>query len=107
MPYVIQTIITDKVEKIDTPILWGSKTGDNIAPRGIEKAKRYKEKYNTDCCIIVSSKGITRVDSKNCNSLIGKRNDILLVHPTILVGVAEITRNFIIKKSRMIKNNNG
>ena len=43
MPYVIQTIMTDKGEKIDTPILWDSKTGENIAPRDIEKAKGIKK----------------------------------------------------------------
>jgi hypothetical protein len=107
MPDVIQTIITEKGEKIDTPIIWDNKTGDNITPTDIKKAKLYKEKYNTDCCIIVSSKVITSKDSKNCTTLIGNRDDVLLVHPTIAVGVGEMTRNFIIEKSRMTKNNNG
>lgn len=107
MPDVIQTVITEKGERIDTPIIWDNKTGDNITPTDIKKAKIYKEKYNTDCCIIVSSKGITSKDSKNCTTLIGRRDGILLVHPKIAVGVGEVTRNFIIEKSRMVKNNNG
>ena len=107
MPDLIQTIITEKREKIDTPILWDNKTGDNITPKDIEKAKRYLEKYKTEYCIIVSAKGITNRDSKNCNTLIGKRDDILLVHPTIAIGVGEMTRNFIIETYQIIKNNNG
>jgi hypothetical protein len=111
MPDIIQTIITENGEGIDTPILWDMKTGEIITTPDIKKAKRYKEIYNTNYCYIVTSKSksITTKDSKNCRAagLIGKRDGILLVHQSIAVDVAEETRNFIIEKTRLLKNNNG
>jgi hypothetical protein len=108
MPDVVQTIMTENGETIATPILWDKKTGENITPTDIEKAKKYKEKYNTDYCFVVKAKPITSKDSKNCRAgLIAKRDGILLVHQSIAIGVAEETRNFIIEKTRLIKNNNG
>jgi hypothetical protein len=108
MPDIVQTIVTENGEKLANPILWDKKTGENITPKDIEKAKKYKEKYNTDYCIIVKAKPITDTDSKNCRAgVIAKRDGILLVHQSIAVGVAEETHNFIIEKTRLIKNNNG
>ena len=108
MPDIIQTIVTENGERIATPILWDMKTGDSIGTKDIEKAKRYKEKYNTDSCILVSSKPIGVKDTKNGREgVIGKRDGITLVHKPIAVGVAEETRNFLIKESRLTKNNNG
>jgi hypothetical protein len=62
MPDVVQTIVTESGESIRTPIIWDMKTGENITPKDIEKAKRYKEKYDTDYCIVVTAKGITTKD---------------------------------------------
>jgi hypothetical protein len=56
IPDVIQTIITQSGERIRTPIVWDMKTGENITAKDMEKAKRYKEKYNTDYCIVVMPK---------------------------------------------------
>lgn len=84
------------------------KTGETVPPKDIEKVKRYKEKYNTDYCIVVTEKGITTKDSKIYRTgLIGKREGVLFVHPKIVVGVAELTRSFLIEKTKLIKNNNG
>ena len=44
MPDLVQTIVTESGETIRTPIIWDMKTGENITPKDIEKAKRYKEK---------------------------------------------------------------
>jgi hypothetical protein len=51
MTDTIQTIVTENGERIATQILWDRKTGDTT-PLDIKKAKRYKEKYNTDYCIL-------------------------------------------------------
>ena len=84
------------------------KTGETVTSKDIEKVKKYKEKYNTDFCIIVTAKGITTKDSKIYHtSLIGKREGVLFVHPKIVVGVAQLTRKFLIEKSTLIKNNDG
>lgn len=108
MPDVIQTITMQSGERIRTPIVWDMKTGENITAKDIEKAKRYKEKYNTDYCIVVSAKGITAKDSKNFRTgLIGEREGILLVNPKLAIPVAELTRNFVIEKTKLIKNSNG
>ena len=94
-------------EKIATQILWDRKTG-NITPLDIKKAKRYKEKYNTDYCILVSSKPIAAKYCKNgTEGLIGRSdNGFMLLHKSIAVEMAEV-RNFIIKETRLVKNNNG
>lgn len=39
--------------------------------------------------------------------LIVKREEILIVHPKIVVAVAQLTRSFIIEKSRLIQTTNG
>ena len=108
MPDVIQTVVTNNGERISTRILWDKKTGENIIPKDIEKAKRYKEKYDTDYCIIVTANGIASKASKNYRTvLIGKREGVMLVHPKIVVGVAELIRNFIIENTRLINNHKG
>ena len=106
MPDTIQTIVTENGERIATQILWDRKTGD-ITPLDIKKAKRYKEKYNTDYCILVSSKPIAAKDSKGTEGLIGRRDGIMLLHKSIAVEMAEEIRNFIIIETRLVKNNNG
>jgi hypothetical protein len=108
MPDVIQTVVTQNGERIRTPIGWDMKTGENISAKDIEKAKRYKEIYNTDYCIVVTAKGITAKDSKNFRTgLIGEREGVLLVHPKMVIAVAELTRKFVIEKTKLIKNSNG
>jgi len=108
MPDIVQTIVKENGDRICTPILWDMKTGETVPPKDIEKVKRYKEKYNTDYCIVVTEKGITTKDSKIYRTgLIGKREGVLLVHPKIVVGVAQLTRTFLIEKAKLIKNNNG
>ncbi|MGH9980139.1 MAG: DUF2130 domain-containing protein [Nitrososphaeraceae archaeon] len=107
MPDVIQNIVTNNGERISTPILWDMKTGENITPKDIEKAKMYKEKYNTDYCIIVSANGIKK-NSKYCKTeLLGKGDGVIIVHRKIAVVVAELTRNFLIEKTKLIISNDG
>jgi hypothetical protein len=108
MPDTIQTIVTENGERIATQILWDRKTGD-ITPHDIKKAKRYKEKYNTDYCILVSSKPIAaKYSKKGTEGLIGRSDDgTMLLHKSLAVEVAEEIRNFIIKEIRQVKNNNG
>ena len=108
MPDIVQTIVQEKGDRLCTPILWDMKTGETVTPKDIEKVKRYKEKYNTDYCIVVTAKGITTKDSKIYRTgLIGKREGVVFVHPKIVVGVAQLTRTFLIEKTKLIKNNKG
>lgn len=107
MPDVIQNIVTESGELISTPILWDMKTGENITPKDIEKAKIYKEKYNTDYCFIVSANSIKKNSKYYKTELIGKRDGVILVHRKLAVAVAEFTRNFLIEKSKLIVSNDG
>jgi hypothetical protein len=107
MPDVVQTIVL-RSEKIEPPIAWDNKTGDSVTQKDIEKAKRYKEICNTDCSIIVTAKGITAKDSEGGRAgLIGRREGILLVHPSVVVGIATLLRNSIIEKSKLRKSGIG
>ena len=84
------------------------KTGESITTKDIEKAKRYKEKYNTDNRILVTTKSIIAKDTKNHKvGFIGKRDGILLVHKSVAVAISEETRNCIIKNTRLANNSNG
>lgn len=108
MPDIVETIVTENGQRISAPILWDMKTGEKITPADIEKAKTYKEKYNTDDCILVTTTGISAKDTKNRKAgFIGKRNGILLVHKSVAVAIAEETRNYIIKKTTLVKNSIG
>jgi hypothetical protein len=108
MPDIVQTIVTESGERILTQILWDNKTGKDVTPKDIEKAKKYKEKYDTDHCLIVTEKGITKKDSRSYRiSIIGKRDNVILVHPKIVSLIGELTRSFIIEKTQVVKNGNG
>jgi Uncharacterized protein conserved in bacteria (DUF2130) len=108
MPDIIQTVVTENGERLTAVVLWDTKTGEKITTEDIEKAKRYKEIYNTDYCTIVSKTYLTGKHSKNLSSgYIGKRDGILLVHESVAIGVAEQIRNWIIERTRLEKQNNG
>jgi hypothetical protein len=108
MADIIQTIVTETGEKIATPIVYDMKKGDDVTSNDIEKATRYKTIHNTDCCIIVTARGITAKDSESESpGLIGKRDGILLIHPSILIGVVRIIRNFIIENTKLMNINSG
>jgi hypothetical protein len=104
MAHVVQTILMENGEKITPPIVWDRKTGDKVSKVDIDKAKRYKTIHHTDFCVIVTTRGITKNDSNN--SLIGKREGILLVHPSIVVEIARLLRSFIIKMAKQKRSNN-
>lgn len=108
MPDIVQTIVTEDGGRLVTPVLWDTKTGEKITPEDIEKAKKYKEIYNTDYCTIVTKKYLPdKYLKKGSSGLIGITDGILLVHELVAVGVAELIRNRIIEKTRLEKNNKG
>jgi hypothetical protein len=108
MADIVQTVVTDSGETISTPIVYDTKTADSVTPKDIEKAKKYKTIHNTDYCIIVTKKGIKPKDcEKEPSNLIGKREGIFLVHPSVVVGVARLMRNFMIENAKQTRINNG
>ena len=101
-------VVTDSGETISTPIVYDTKTADSLTPKDMEKAKKYKTIHNTDYCIIVTKKGIKPKDcEKESSNLIGKREGIFLVHPSIVVGIARLMRNFMIENAKQTRINNG
>jgi hypothetical protein len=105
MADVIQTIVIENGEKIAPPIVWDRKTGDKVTSLDINKARKYKTTHNTDFSIIVTEKGITKKDSNN--TLIGTREGIYLVHPTIVVEIGRLFRTFIIEMAKRTNSNKG
>jgi hypothetical protein len=98
MADVIQMVVLENGEKLAPPIAWDKKTDkDKVSKDDIEKAKSYKIIHNTDLSIIVT-KGITEKDSNN--TLIGTREGILLVHPSIVVEICKLLRSFIIEMAK-------
>ena len=71
----------------------------------LTKQKDYKIIHNTDFSVIVTSKDITEKDSNN--TLIGTREGILLVHPSIVVEICKLLRSFIIEMAKHRRSNNG
>jgi hypothetical protein len=79
-----------------------------VTSRDIVKAKKYKEIYDSDHCLIVTKKGITKMDSKCYQSnIFAERENIVLVNPKIVPIVGELMRRFIIEKVQAVKNSNG
>lgn len=100
---VTQTIVKENGEKIAPPIVWDRKLVNTVTSVHISQAKEYKAKHNTDYSIIVTEKGITKNDSNNI--LIGSREGIWLVHPTMVVEIAKIFRSFIIESAKQTSSN--
>jgi DNA repair exonuclease SbcCD ATPase subunit len=102
MADIVQTIVLENGEKIAPPIAWDRKTGDKISKEDIRKAKEYKTVHNTDHSIIVTT-AITEDDSNN--GFIGTREEILLVHPKMVLQIAKQLRGSIIKMAKLEMNN--
>lgn len=101
MADIVQIIVTEKGERISTPIVYDKKTGDKVRNTDLEKAKNYKRIHNTDHCIIVTK------DINQENRFTETRDGILLVHPLAVVDVAKRIRSFIIENSKLAKINGG
>jgi hypothetical protein len=103
MADIIQTIVTETGERIETPIAYDKKMGSKVIKTDLEKAKNYKRIHNTDYCIIVT----TDIKETSPRRFTEVRDGILLVHPTVLIDIAKRIRNFIIDNSRLEKINVG
>lgn len=99
MADVVQVIVTETGERIDTTIVYDRKMGDTVTKSDLEKAKNYKMIHNTDYSIIVTAKGIRN------GRFTEERESILLVHPMALIDVARLFRANIIEASKQEKSN--
>lgn len=92
--------IRTKTGIIDIPIVYDNKQAESIIPSDIAKAKKYQEIHGTRYVIIVSS-ALPKRDVKS--GLLGDRDGIYLVHPSIVVPFAKYLRSAIVELSLISK----
>ena len=96
---IVQQIRT-KTGIIDIPIVYDNKEADSITTNDIAKAKKYQQIHGTKYVVIVS----TRLPKREVKSgLLGDRDGIYLVHPSILLPFVKYLREAIIELSMMSK----
>jgi hypothetical protein len=77
---------------LDCPIVFDNKESQAVTKSDVEKAKKYKYIHETNYVIIVSE-----ILPKECGEgVIGERDGILIVHPTILIEFMRQFRKFVI-----------
>lgn len=96
---LIQKIRTN-TGTIDTQIIYDNKEANTVTKSDIEKAKKYMKIHGTKYVLIVS-RNLPKKEVKN--GLLGEKDGILLVHPSIVVEVATQIRTGIIEISKLSK----
>jgi hypothetical protein len=82
---------------LQTPIVYDNKESQHITKLDIEKAKRYKAVHKTNYVMIVSK----NLPKKECDiGIIGEKEGILLVHPSIVLELTRQIRKFLVDISR-------
>lgn len=94
---IIQTIRTTS-ESLDTQIVYDNKESKSITKTDLDKAKKYKKIHGTNYVIIVSA-NLPKKDITN--GFFGKKEGILLVHPSVVVEMSRQIRTGIIEISKL------
>ena len=89
--------IRSKSGFLDTLIVYDNKSAATVTKADIAKAQKYKSVHNTEYVIVVSGSLPKRSVP---NGLVGEKDGILLVHPSIIAEVARQIRSGIIEVSR-------
>ena len=83
---------------VDTPIVYDNKAANSITKSDIVKAKKYQKIHGTTYVLIVGQ----NLPKKNVpNGLLGEKDGIILVHPSIVVEVSKRIRDGIIEISKL------
>ena len=94
---IIQTIRTTS-ESLDTQIVYDNKESKSITKSDLNKAKKYKKIHGTNYAIIVSA----NLPKKEIpNKFFGRKDGILLVHPSVIVEISRQIRTGIIEISKL------
>ena len=94
---IIQTIRTTN-ESLDTQIVYDNKESKAITKADLSKAKKYKKIHGTNYAIIVS----VNLPKKDIpNGFFGRKDGILLVHPSVIVEMTRQIRTGIIEISKL------
>lgn len=94
---IIQTIRTTN-ESLDTQIVYDNKESKAITKSDLNKAKKYKKIHGTNYAIIVS----VNLPKKDVpNGFFGRKEGVLLVHPSVIVEISRQIRTGIIEISKL------
>ena len=82
---------------LDTPIVYDNKSAATVTKADIEKAQGYRLQHGTEYVLVVSASLPKRSVP---NGLVGEKDGVLLVHPSIVAEVARQIRSGIVEVSR-------
>lgn len=83
---------------MDTPIVYDNKAANTVTKADIIKARKYQKMHGTNYVLIVSS---NLPKTSVPNELLGEKEGIILVHPSIVVEVSKRIRDGIIEISKL------
>ena len=83
---------------LDTPIVYDNKAANTVTKSDITKARTYQKMHGTNYVLIVSS---NLPKTSVPNELLGEKEGIILVHPSIVVEVSKKIREGIIEISKL------
>jgi len=83
---------------LDTPIIYDNKAANTVTKADVTKAKKYQKIHGTQYVLIV---GNNLPKTSAPNGLIGEKDGIILVHPSIVVEVSKRIRDGIIEISKL------
>ena len=89
--------IRSKSGFLGTPIVYDNKSAATVTKADIEKAQGYKLQHGTEYVLVVSASLPKRSVP---NGLVGEKDGVLMVHPSIVAEVARQIRSGIIEVSR-------
>jgi hypothetical protein len=83
---------------LDTPIVYDNKAANTVTKSDVTKAKKYQKIHGTQYVLIV---GNNLPKTNVPNGLIGEKDGIILVHPSIVVEVSKRIRDGIVEISKL------
>lgn len=83
---------------LDTPIVYDNKVANTVTKADVTKAKKYQKIHGTQYVLIV---GNNLPKTSVPNGLLGEKDGIILVHPSIVVEVSKRIRDGIIEISKL------
>jgi|APSaa5957512535_1039671.scaffolds.fasta_scaffold01567_16 hypothetical protein len=83
---------------LDTPIVYDNKNANTVTKADVVKAKKYQKMHGTSYVLIV---GNNLPKTSVPNGLLGEKDGIILVHPSIVVEVSKRIREGMIEISKL------
>jgi len=83
---------------LDTPIVYDNKNANTVTKADVTKAKKYQKMHGTTYVLIV---GNNLPKNSVPNGLLGEKDGVILVHPSIVVEVSKRIRDGIIEISKL------